>query len=108
MPFNRKTIFDIAVPIKVALVQAKMFQRDAAKQLGISMTTFNMKLLGRRKWTEDEQQRLSKILGKDLQDLFPEHHTSSEENTQNKKCITTPPPGAPESPGDNGGHTYTS
>lgn len=78
MPFNRDTIFGLGIPIKVALVKAGMFQGEAARILGIPASTFNMKLLGRRKWTQEERTKLAEILVETEDALFPLPHDNSE------------------------------
>ncbi len=83
MAFNRTTVLTVGTPVKIALLEAGMFQNDAAKALGMPLPTFNMKLLGRRKFSDDERQKLSDLLGKSVEDLFPNfNHTECGENTQ--------------------------
>jgi len=93
MPFNRSTIFGIGIPIKVALIKCQMFQGDVARQLGIPMSTFNMKLLGRRKWTEDERARMSEILGESEGVLFEEYESQSPGNGETASAQDSPQQG---------------
>jgi hypothetical protein len=59
------------VPIKVALVERGLAQNEAAKLLHMRYSTFNMKLLGERNFTDAEKQQLSDLLGKPIEALFP-------------------------------------
>lgn len=86
MPFNRETIFNTGIPIKIALIKANMFQVDAAKALGIPMTSFNMKLLGRRVWLPDERTRLAELLGEDESALFAEYDQQDPSQGDNNEC----------------------
>ena len=60
------------VPIKCGLLQKQLLQREAAEQLGMPLSTFNMKLRGERQFTPSEKEQLSILLGTPIHVLFPE------------------------------------
>lgn len=71
------------IPIKVAMIELGLFQRDVARSLDMPLTTFNMKLQGRRPFLEEERDRLAKVLRKPKEQLFPIcDNTEAEQNTQ--------------------------
>jgi len=73
------------VPIKKALLDRGMVQREAAAELGMTLSSFNMRVRGERSFTEDEKVRLADILRKPVTKLFPnEHTTQREQNTQDQ------------------------
>jgi plasmid maintenance system antidote protein VapI len=88
MPFNRTTIFNIGVPIKIALIRNGLFQEDAARHLGIPASTFSMKLLGRRNWTQEERARMAELLGYSEEVLFEEYSSSAKDSAKddNMQC----------------------
>lgn len=78
------------IPIKVALLEAGLFQREAAEMLGMQLSCFNMKLLGKRSFTPEERARLAEITGKPVEALFPTNHlTESAESTQDQKAVNS-------------------
>lgn len=85
MSYNRTTVKTVNLRLKAALVESGLFQYEAAKKLSIPLTTFNMKLLGRRKWSEDEMDRIAKVVHKPVEYLFPaSQNTESVSDTQAK------------------------
>lgn len=76
------------VPIKVAIMENGLIQREVAGKLGMPFSTFNMKVLGSRKFTEQEKEKLSAILDRPVCILFPDDpitgDTKGEQNTQDQ------------------------
>lgn len=73
--------------LKTALMEAGITQKQLATRVGGAYTTFNMKLLGERHFTASEREKISEILGKPQEKLFPnEIDNGNEENTQVCLC----------------------
>jgi len=66
------------VPLKIALLQNHLLQREAAEKLGLLLSTFNMKLRSERRFTPSEKEQLSILLGTPIHVLFPEDTSCSE------------------------------
>ena len=76
--------------IKMALLERGMLQREAARMLGMPLSTFNMKLLGKRAFTEVEKASLAAILEKPVGILFPGFEsTKSVLNTQDEILVSS-------------------
>jgi len=82
------------VRIKCALIEAGLYQKDLGAALGMGYTTLNMKIIGERPWSEEEKERVAKILGKPATELFPdkiEPCASSGDaslNDDNRECVS--------------------
>ena len=75
------------IPIKVALVRRGLSQREAASLLHIRYSTFNMKLLGERHFTDEEKEKLASFLDEKPENLFPDNtDTQCEQNTQEQSA----------------------
>lgn len=91
MSYNRETYRNVNRTLKAALAEAGLYQHEAATRLGIPRTTFNMKALGRRKFTEDERKQLAEILDKPVEVLFPDTISSCVIDTQEESAGPTRP-----------------
>ncbi len=80
------------VRIKCALIEAGLYQKDLGAALGMGYTTLNMKIIGERPWTEEEKEKVARILGKPVAELFPANEpgasTDSSLNGDHKECVS--------------------
>lgn len=60
----------------VARREKRMTQKELAKQIGIDVSTYNRKEMGRLYFTLPEAIKLTRILGCTLNDLFQEEETA--------------------------------
>lgn len=83
------------VPIKLALLERALTQRDVARILNMGIRTLNMKILGNRPWRPHERAHLAQLLGKPESVLFPDQDTEGKPNTQGEtpSCPCTGPKG---------------
>jgi len=70
------------LPLKVAILENGMIQREVAAKIGLVLSTFNMKLLGERPFSDEEKQQLCQILDRPMATLFPDEDIKDEQNTQ--------------------------
>lgn len=76
------------IPLKVALLQKGITQREASRLLHMRYSTFNMKLLGERHFTDQEKEALAAAVDKTIDELFPSHtNTECEQNTQAQLAV---------------------
>lgn len=62
--------------LKETRLERKMTQKDMAEKIGIPEITYRMYEAGDRSVPEDKAEKISKILGKNVEDLFtPERYT---------------------------------
>jgi transcriptional regulator with XRE-family HTH domain len=79
----RKKHRNKGLPLKIALLEHGLTQKEAGEHLGMGLSTFNMKLIGNRHFTASEREKLAKLLDKPEGKLFPTKlDNGSEENTQ--------------------------
>ena len=70
------------IHLKIALLEKGYRQQDAAKLMNMPLSTFNMKLRGKRAFTPGERRKLAFLLGKNESELFPETFNKRVKNTQ--------------------------
>lgn len=66
---HKKGVNDMKITVKAARVNAGISQKEAAKQLSISLTAYNRKENGRAKFYADELYKLAEMFGIDI-DIF--------------------------------------
>ena len=75
---------DKGIALKVAMIQRGKTQDDMAKILGIAKSTYNMKLLGTRKFSVEEKELLCSALGMSARKLFTKYKIQEDENAVKK------------------------
>lgn len=78
------------IRIKIAILESGLSQRRLAKIMDMPLSTLNMKVLNERKFTESEMRKLSTILCKPLESLFPDiEDNESGQITQEQSRLAT-------------------
>jgi len=70
------------LPLKVAMLENGLIQREVAAKIGLVLSTFNMKLRGERQFSDEEKEQLCRILNRPMSTLWPEEDIKNEQITQ--------------------------